>query len=108
MFAECAARGGADKAEGLNALNEIRSRAGLATLTTYVLDDVLDERAREMFWECGRRSDLIRFGKFNTGYNWQWKGGVKEGVDTDAFRTLMPIPASELNANNNLKQNAGY
>lgn len=108
MFAECAARGGADKAEGLNALNEIRSRAGLATLTTYVLDDVLDERAREMFWECGRRSDLIRFGKFNTGYNWQWKGGVKDGVDTDAFRTLMPIPASELNANNNLKQNAGY
>lgn len=108
MFAECAARGGADKAEGLNAINEVRSRAGIAPLTSYVLDDVLDERGREMFWECCRRTDLIRFNKFTSGYNWQWKGGVKEGIDVDSYRTLMPIPASELNSNGNLKQNEGY
>lgn len=108
MFAECAARGGADKTEGLNAINEVRSRAGIAPLTSYVLDDVLDERGREMFWECCRRTDLIRFNKFTSGYNWQWKGGVKEGIDVDSYRTLMPIPASELNSNGNLKQNEGY
>lgn len=108
MLAECAARGAADEAEGLNALNAIRTRANLPELSTYDLDIVLDERARELFWECGRRTDLIRFGKFNVGYSWQWKGGVKEGKDTETFRALMPIPSSELNANSNLKQNAGY
>ena len=108
MYAECVKRGAGDATKGLNALNAVRQRSGLAALTTYSLEGVLDERAREMWWECGRRTDLIRFGMFTSGYNWQWKGGTKDGADTDAFRVVMPIPASELNSNSNLKQNAGY
>lgn len=108
MLAECAVRDAADKTEGLNAINAVRQRAGLEALATCSLEEVLDERAREMFWECGRRTDLIRFGKFVSGYNWQWKGGVKDGTNVDEYRKLMPIPSSELNSNGNLKQNDGY
>lgn len=108
MYAECAKRGAGDAAKALEAFNAIRQRSGLEIVSTYSLDGLLDERARELYWECTRRTDLIRFGKFISGYNWQWKGGVKEGVDAEAHRVIMPIPASELNANGNLKQNAGY
>ena len=38
------------------------------------LDFLLDERARELYMENWRRSDLIRFGKYTKGYNWDWKG----------------------------------
>ena len=108
MYAECAKHGVGDATKGLNAINAVRQRSGLEALTSYSLEGVLDERARELWWECGRRTDLIRFEKFTSGYNWQWKNGVKDGADTDNFRTIMPIPASELNANGNLKQNLGY
>ena len=108
MYAECAKHGAGDATKGLNAINSVRQRSGLEALTSYSLEGVLDERARELYWECGRRTDLIRFGKFISGYNWQWKGGVKEGTNADEFRTLMPIPASELNSNGNLEQNKGY
>ena len=39
---------------------------------------------------------------------WAWKGNVQTGKTTEAFRDLYPLPASELLANPNLKQNAGY
>ena len=39
---------------------------------------------------------------------WEWKGDVKEGEATDAFRRLFPIPSSDLRANSNLVQNTGY
>ena len=38
----------------------------------------------------------------------QWKGGVQAGKVTDSFRNLYPLPATELIANPNLKQNTGY
>ena len=108
MYAECAKRGAGDAAKGLNAINAVRERSGLNALTSYSLEGVLDERARELYWECGRRTDLIRFDQFISGYNWQWKGGVKDGKNAAEFRSIMPIPASELNANGNLEQNKGY
>jgi hypothetical protein len=45
---------------------------------------------------------MIRFGTFFT-----WTPFFKPGI-TPAFRALLPIPASELGANPNLKQNPGY
>ena len=73
------------------------------------LDFILDERARELYWEGHRRTDLIRFGKFTgAGYLWDWKGKVKAGTGTESFRDLFPIPSTELGANPNLKQNTGY
>ena len=106
MAAECEARGAS--CNGLAALNQVRERAGLNPVFALNLDDILDERARELYQECWRRSDLIRFGKFTSGYNWQWKGETQDGRDVDGHRTLFPIPDSDRLANSNLKQNPGY
>ena len=106
MAAECQARGAS--IDGLKAFNQVRERAGLSTVSSLNLDEILDERGRELYQECWRRNDLIRFGKFTSGYNWQWKGGVQDGTDVQAFRALFPIPDSDRLANNKLTQNQGY
>ena len=106
MAAECEARGAS--CNGLAAFNQVRERAGLNPVFALNLDDILDERARELYQECWRRSDLIRFGKFTSGYNWQWKGETQDGRDVDGHRALFPIPDSDRLANSNLKQNPGY
>jgi hypothetical protein len=107
MAAECQARG-ASGIDGLAAFNQVRARAGLPAANGLSLDEILDERARELYQECWRRNDLIRFGKFTSGYTWQWKGEVRDGRDVESHRTLFPIPDSDRLANSNLKQNPGY
>ena len=91
MLAESVRRGGqgASITEALNLVNEIRERAcgdqsGNITSSQLTLDWILDERGREMLWECTRRTDLIRYGLFTgSGKIWQWKGGVREGRAVD-------------------------
>jgi len=114
MYAEAVLRGGGGtRAQALAYVNALRQRAygdasGNITDAQLTLDFLKNERARELIWEGHRRTDLIRFGAFTTSGIWEWKGGVKPGKLTEAFRNLYPIPASELQANPNLKQNAGY
>jgi starch-binding outer membrane protein, SusD/RagB family len=111
VYAEAVLRGGAgDKGLALTYVNTLRARAKAKaiTATDLTLDFMLDERSRELFWEGHRRTDLIRFGKFTTGYNWPWKGNVKEGKDVPTHFALYPIPTDDLLANNKLKQNPGY
>jgi len=111
MYAEATLRGGGgNEASAISYMNEIRERAdGFGKVTSIDLDFILNERARELYWEGHRRTDLIRFGKFSGGdYVWPWKGGVKEGASTSAHLDLLPIPSTDLNANPNLTQNAGY
>ena len=116
MFAEAVLRGGSGgtRAEALTYVNAIRTRAygdtsGNITDSQLSLDFILDERARELYWEGHRRTDLIRYGKFTGGdYLWPWKGKVKEGVTTATYRDLFPIPAADIGANPTLKQNDGY
>jgi len=38
----------------------------------------------------------------------EWKGDVQPGRLTESFRNVYPLPASEVIANPNLKQNTGY
>jgi len=106
MAAECQARGAS--IDGLSAFNQVRARAGMPAVNGLSLNDIIDERGRELYQECWRRNDLIRFGLFTSGYNWQWKGGVKDGKDVDSYRTLFPIPDSDRLANAKLDQNTGY
>jgi hypothetical protein len=114
IYAEAILRGGTggSNAQALAYVNKLRERAYGNTsgnLTAINLDNILDERAREMYWEGKRRTDLIRFGKFTTGdYLWPWKGGVAGGRAVEAFRNIYPIPAAEINTNTNLVQNSGY
>ncbi len=113
MYAEAVLRAGnASDAAALGYINALRDRAYGNTngrVPSYNLQFILDERARELFWEGHRRSDLVRFGQFTSGsYLWPWKGKVAEGVATASFRDLYPIPANDLGANPTLKQNTGY
>ncbi|MFH6992149.1 RagB/SusD family nutrient uptake outer membrane protein [Flavobacterium sp. FlaQc-48] len=113
MYAEAVVRGASTGNLGtaLGYVNQIRTRAGAANISTgeLTLDFLLAERGRELFWECHRRTDLIRFGKFTGGSKiWQWKGGTMNGTATESFRDLMPIPAKTIQANPTLKQNPGY
>lgn len=108
MYAECAARGAADKTKGQNYLNAVSNRAGAGNLALN-LDNIIDERGRELYLEGFRRQDLVRFGLFTSAdYLWEFKGGVQAGKSVDETRNLYPIPAADLNANGNLKQNPGY
>lgn len=114
MFAEAVLRGGngGTAAEALAYVNQIRRRAYGNTsgdLTSLTLDEILDERSRELYFEGYRRTDLIRFGGFTGGnYIWPWKGGVKDGRSIEEFRNLLPLPTSDVIANPNLTQNNGY
>jgi starch-binding outer membrane protein, SusD/RagB family len=116
MYAEAVLRGGTggSTATALGYLNALRTRAygnttGNITLAQMTLDFIIDERARELAWEATRRTDLIRFNRFTgSNYLWPWKGGVAAGTGVGDFRRLFPIPAADLTANPNLRQNTGY
>lgn len=114
VYAEAVLRGGTtgDAATALNYVNLLRQRGyenASGKLGSIGLQDVLNERQRELYWEGFRRTDLIRYGQFtgNT-YLWPWKGGVAGGAAVDARFNLYPLPAAEIIANPNLTQNPGY
>jgi hypothetical protein len=111
MYAEAKFRSG-DEATALTYMNKIRERAyGNAShnYSSLVLNDFIDERARELNWECTRRTDLIRFGLFTSGtYVWPFKGGDVAGIGVNDKYNLYPIPTSDIVLNPNLQQNPGY
>ena len=112
------------KDEALKYVNEIRQRAymsgkyakngvrsdvsGIIGLNELTLDFLMAERQRELASELVRRTDLIRFGKFTKGYNWDWKNAERLGADVDDHFQLFPIPQTEFSNNPQLKQNDGY
>ncbi|MDR2956506.1 MAG: RagB/SusD family nutrient uptake outer membrane protein [Prevotella sp.] len=113
MLAEAVVRGGtgATSTDALGYVNLLRERAygddyetkGKESLANMNLDFFIEERARELYWEGTRRTDLIRFGQFTTNaYTWQWKGGVKNGTAVDNKYNIYPIPETDLTANPNL------
>ncbi len=102
MQAEAILRGGAGTAaEALTIVNSIRSKRGVAAFPSLTLENLLDERARELYWEGWRRQDLIRFGKFLDA--WQEKA-----ADPDPKTLVYPIPSQQISVNPNLVQNEGY
>lgn len=108
-LAECKYRAG-DKAGAAELLNAVRKRyypAGSPSL--YRADgsqltdtEMIDEWGREFLVEGRRRTDLIRWGVFNSGTWWDKKS------DADDHTKIYPIGQSILNLSPNLKQNPGY
>ena len=79
--------------QGLSAYAEIkaiRDRVGAGEIATPSLNDIYEERWRELMWEGWHRNDMIRFG--------QWTGHT----------TVFPIPQDMLLIHNGWKQNDGY
>ena len=109
MVAEAKLRINANDASALTMVNDLRAKRGAAPLPSITLvntsnihdpNTLLSERGREFYWESLRRTDLERFGVFNT--IWQYK------PTDDPKYLLFPLPSQALAANPNLKQNPGY
>lgn len=102
MKAEAMLRGGnGSAAEALDIVNSIRENRGTSPLASLDLDELLDERGREMYWEGWRRQDLIRFGKFLE----PWVTRPEMGSPTEL---VYAIPSQQIAVNNSLEQNPGY
>jgi hypothetical protein len=121
MYAEAVVREGegGSIAEAVSLINQLRTRAygnadGNIDAEDLTLDFIIDERARELYWEGHRRTDLIRFGLFTDSEDnnpraiWPWKGGVAAGMETETFRNVFPLPSAQIIANPKLDQNPEY
>jgi starch-binding outer membrane protein, SusD/RagB family len=121
IYAESVLRGATngDAGTALGYINSLRARAyrndlygntnGQINSADLTLQFVLDERARELYWEGHRRTDLIRYNLFSGGeYLWPFKGGQRDGAPISEHLELYPIPSDDLVSNPNLKQNPGY
>jgi starch-binding outer membrane protein, SusD/RagB family len=68
------------------------------------LDLLYRERGFELYWELLRRTDMIRFNKY--------EGIWTEKNNTDKFKRLFPIPQTAIDGASNipgyLKQNQSY
>lgn len=99
---------------GLDRLNEVRRRAGVAnaTIGQFNINYILDERGRELLGEYKRWFDLKRTGTLverASAHNYKIKEANFVGVD-GKLKILRPIPQSalDLNQNKDFPQNPGY
>ena len=109
-YAEADARlnGGNVSSAGLEYIKALRNRAHAnSNINVFSLADIEDEWSREFGFEGRRRMDMIRFGNF-TGVRRIWIGGTAAGGTLSGYRSIFPLPSSDLVANPNLKQNEGY
>ena len=100
MKAELLLRAG-NAGGALDIVNQVRLRSQAAPLTELTMESLLDERARELFAEGHRRSDMIRFGVYTDA---RWEKPEVSGSHT----TIWPIPQAQIDVNSNLIQNDGY
>lgn len=107
MKAEAVARNAGNWSDPMTVslVNQVRTRAGIPTVSSLTADSFLAERGREMFMEVTRRSDLIRFDKW--GEAW-WEKDASSAEHLKVF----PIPLNQINASASsefkLTQNPGY
>lgn len=106
--------GGGSQAEALQYVNYIRARAygdapgdNSHAWTSLSMQDLRDERCRELYQENVRRTDLIRWNQWCTGYTWEWKGGIQNGTNLAEHTKLYPIPSRVISASN-FEQTTGY
>lgn len=105
IYAEACMHAGGDASAQVKALTD---RAGVSAPSKIDEEWLLAERSRELMWEAHRRTDLIRFGKWISGYNWTYKGGNFGGQDLPAHFNIFPVPSTELSTNPDLEQNPNY
>ncbi len=95
-------------AEAIQLVNQVRTRAGLAGLSTAnattkeaFRDLILLERGHEFYNEGHRRMDLIRTGKFISD-------AQARGKNAQPFHLLFPIPQVVMDSDPAIQQNPNY
>lgn len=109
LKAEAIARGAqATNGETAQSLfNQIRSYVNAPTIAAAPsLNDIYQERGRELFDENWRRNDQIRYGHFEDEYGFHRRGFPTARFDKEC--RVFPIPQGVLDKNTNWKQNAGF
>jgi len=109
MRAEAKLRKSNDAGSALADVNAIRAARNVTTpppaLIEMNLDVLYRERGFELYWEMLRRTDMIRFNKFNET---TWT----EKTINNKFRRVFPIPQTAIDGASNLTgyliQNEGY
>jgi hypothetical protein len=89
----------------LNDINRLRERAGLDALSSIgSVDQILEERRKELAFEGHRRMDLLRV---NQALRRPGMPDVDKSNPGDN-KTIFPIPNRDIDLNENLTQNPGY
>ena len=82
---------------------------GVTPLVALDAKSFLAERSREMFAEAWKRQDMIRFGTYNDQYLFHDADAADaNGPNGINHLNVFPIPKTQIDANPNLTQNAGY
>ncbi len=110
MFAEAEFMLNGSTSTALDAINEVRARVDLAPHAAITLQDIEDERIKELTFERTRYFDLLRWGRVveRIVNNSDFKSN---SAGTSAYkpgREYIAIPQNELDQNPNLVQNPGY
>jgi hypothetical protein len=109
MYAEFEFLLGNTSGEGLNALNEVRDRAGLAPISELTADAIKHERDVEFAGEIKRWFDLIRWSFDASAWNHNWVDIFGDDRFIVGRNEFLPIPQGEIDINNGeLKQNPGW
>ncbi len=89
--------------EAVNRINEIRTRAGLAEVTSVTLESILNERRWEMAMEHDRWFDIVRTGQAQSAM------AINGKTFLVGVHNLFPIPLDQIiQSGNRLTQNPGY
>ncbi|WP_298369590.1 RagB/SusD family nutrient uptake outer membrane protein [uncultured Lutibacter sp.] len=110
MFAEAEFQLNGSTVAALKAINDVRERADMPPHTSITMQDIEDERVKELSLERTRYFDLLRWGKVKSRIvdNPQFKS---ESAGTTAYkpgREYIAIPQNEIDSNPNFEQNPGY
>ncbi len=104
-----------DVSGALSLVNQVRARAGIASISASsqsdAVDKVLEERLMELAFEGDRWFDLKRMGKAIQLLSQQKDGNgnvLPFASNINQNRLLWPIPQDKLDANALLTQNPGY
>lgn len=110
MFAEAEFNLSGSTAAALDAINEVRSRVDMPAHTSITMQDIEDERVKELSFERTRYYDLLRWGKVKDRV--VDASGIKsESGGTGAYRSgreYIAIPLDEMNNSDVFVQNQGW
>lgn len=108
MRAEAKLRKGGGEAAALTDVNTVRAARTASTpappLTAVSLDNLFRERGFEFYWEHQRRTDMVRFGKYEDAWT--------EKTDNNKQKRIFPLPQTAIDGASNLPgylvQNPSY